>query len=131
MLNDGLDTSSIARDIDGYFEHTNFDITARFFKSVHLDSCELGEPLFDVIEGLAESQKKSVQQLVEFDTDYRDILSTVSSLGSSIYAFKVQKYAIGIAFLSIVIAVIALLSEDARAALGETLWGSVTAIWPD
>lgn len=48
--------------------------------------------------------------LLASDRAYRDIMSTVASLGSSIDSFKVQRYAIWIALLSFVIATVTLVA---------------------
>ncbi|MCG2932237.1 hypothetical protein, partial [Escherichia coli] len=45
-------------------------------------------------------------ELLEMDKDYRDVLSTVAALGSSIDAFKVQRYAIWVAMFSLVVALL-------------------------
>ena len=63
--------------------------------------------------------------LILFDADYREILSTVSSLGSSIYAFKVQRYAITVALISIVLAAIALVPGESWSAV----WAWISSAW--
>jgi hypothetical protein len=51
---------------------------------------------------------ESSEALVAFDSDYRDILSTVAALGTSIDAFKVQRYVLWVAVVSAVVALAAL-----------------------
>jgi hypothetical protein len=137
FLTSSLDTTSLSRDIDEYIHHEGRFSTAHFFRSLEpwqaqreLVEGVAPEPPMNLLTEIMDEQSKKAKELVEFDQDYRDILSTVASLGSSIYAFRVQKYAIAIAVISIFIAVIALLSEEARAALGAKLWSWLLAIWP-
>ena len=51
---------------------------------------------------------ESSEALVVFDSDYRDILSTVAALGASIDAFKIQRYVLWVAVVSAVVALAAL-----------------------
>jgi hypothetical protein len=57
---------------------------------------------------LRNSHRSGAVKLAEMDFDYRDILGTVASLGSSIDAYSVQRYAITISIASAVIAVLSL-----------------------
>ena len=50
---------------------------------------------------------ESSEALVAFDSDYRDILSTVATLGASIDAFKVQRYVLWVTVVSVVVALMA------------------------
>lgn len=68
----------------------------------------LREPLH-VNTSLRRAQSKAARELARADAAYRDILATVASLGASIDAFKVQRYALWIAGVSLVVA-------------GATLW---------
>ena len=137
FLTSSLDTTSLSRDIDEYIQREGRFSTAHFFRSLEpwharreLAEGEEQDAPTNLLSEIMDEQSKRARELVEFDQDYRDILSTVASLGSSIYAFRVQKYTVAIALLSIGIAVIALLSEDARVAFGEWLWSWVTLVWP-
>jgi hypothetical protein len=136
FLTSSLDTSSIARDIGSFKAGSGRFTSALFYGEpapwMRRSNSEQsdGDEREDFLNKLSEQQEKVATELVVFDADYRDILSTVASIGSSIYAFRVQRYAMAIAVLSIFIAVIALLSDDARAALGATVWGWLIAVWP-
>lgn len=80
---------------------------------------------FDYLDEITKEQSETVEDLVRFDADYREILSTVSSLGSSIYAFKVQRYAITVALISIVLAAIALVPGESWSAV----WAWISSAW--
>lgn len=61
---------------------------------------------------LRERHQKWFARMVEADHNYRDILSTVASLGASVDAFKMGRWALWVALGSLVVAVVALLITD-------------------
>ncbi|MGC4833992.1 hypothetical protein ACLQ3D_05810 [Micromonospora vinacea] len=121
FLTTSLDTNSVARDIAKVSQsyHPNRDgavfirrPAAWLQESYEKDGSTAPAPV-NINEELRKSQEEHIKELVEFDKDYRSILSTVASIGSSIDAFKVQRYAIWIAFVSLLVAFVSLLATAA------------------
>lgn len=74
-------------------------------------------------DGLKERHEEWFQQLRDADNDYRDILSTVSSLGSSADAFRMGRLALWIAVVSLVVAVATMLvSQVDGKSVFEWIW---------
>jgi hypothetical protein len=63
-------------------------------------------------ERLRERHDIRFARLLEADRNYRDILSTVASLGASVDAFKTGRWAVWVALGSLAVAVLALLITD-------------------
>lgn len=75
---------------------------------------------------LGEQMEKRLDRLESSDRDYRDILSTVASLGSSIDAFKMGRIALWVALVSLFISLVAMSIAD----LGDnTLWTHIEKIF--
>ncbi len=53
-------------------------------------------------------QKRLARELVEFDAEYREVLSTVASLGASLDSRRVQRVAIWVSAASLVVALVTL-----------------------
>jgi hypothetical protein len=111
VLTASLDFSSIERDIKHYNNRRWRDREAWFILDyapwIRRQDLEAGRKPFKPIpvnKDLRKRQEKAAQALVAFDRSYREILSTVASLGASIDAFKVQRYAIWIAVGSVIVA---------------------------
>lgn len=119
FLTASLDFSSIERDVKEYNDRRWRDREAWFVLDytpwLRKQDAEAGRKPFKPIQvnkELRKQQNKAARDLVSFDRSYREILATVASLGASIDAYKVQRYAIWIAIGS------------ASVALG-TLWISL------
>lgn len=90
------------------------------------------EQVWDFSKMLRKQQLTAVSKLRAADVDYRDVLSTAASLGSSIDAFRVQRRAIYIAVAALLVALttgwFTLVGPDtARASLQE--WWNVVWSW--
>lgn len=78
-------------------------------------------------ERLKERHEDWFEQLRQADSDYRDILSTVSSLGSSADAFRTGRLALWVAVVSLVVAVATvLMSQVGGKSLFEWLWQMIS-----
>jgi len=75
-------------------------------------------------DGLCERHEEWFAQLREADTDYRDILSTVASLGSSADAYRTGRLALWVAVVSLVVATATVLVSEVD---GKSLFGW---LWP-
>ncbi len=53
-------------------------------------------------------QRRLARELVEFDAEYREVLSTVASLGASLDSRRVQRVAIWVSVVSVVVALVTL-----------------------
>lgn len=108
FLTSSLDYSSIERDIRIYTKVASQiapRLRYRQSSSKELVAFTTGT-LFLKLDD--KRQIKKAQNLVAFDREYREILSTVASLGASIDSYKVQRYAIWIAVASVLVAVVTL-----------------------
>lgn len=115
FLTSSLDISSIMRDVESFNAPSQFLDEPTFLRNIapwiQSETKERGgtprEPI-NMNQELREKQITEAKELMTFDRDYRDIMSTVASLGSSIDAFKIQRYALGVAVLSLTVALITL-----------------------
>ncbi|MFJ5694579.1 hypothetical protein ACIP9X_12095 [Arthrobacter sp. NPDC093125] len=115
FLTASLDLSSIERDVKQYNSNRWRDREAWFVMDyapwIRRQDDEAGRKPFKPIQvnkDLRKRQIKGVQDLVVADRSYREILSTVASLGASIDSFMVQRYAIWIAIGSAIVALVTL-----------------------
>jgi hypothetical protein len=53
-------------------------------------------------------QKQLARELIAFDTDYREVLSTVASLGASLDSRRVQRLATSVSIVSLIVAAVTL-----------------------
>lgn len=136
FLTASLDFSSIERDVKQYNSRRWRDREAWFVCDyvpwIRRQDAEAGLKPFKPIQvnkDLRKRQNKAAQDLVAFDRSYREILSTVASLGASIDAFKVQRYAIWIAVGSVIVAlatlVVSLLTSKETAEIIEAWLSSI------
>ncbi len=72
---------------------------------------------FDLIERLGEVRTKAFEKLVEEDTAYRDVLSTVSALGASAASARLGRRALLVSGTSLLVSITALLIAN-----GATAW---------
>lgn len=115
FLTASLDYSSIERDVKQYNDRRWRDREAWFVLDyppwLRKQDAEAGRKPFKPIQinkELRKQQNKAARDLVAFDRSYREILATVASLGASIDAYKVQRYAIWIAIGSAIVALVTL-----------------------
>lgn len=118
LLTLSLDITTVQRDIKGFwtenanqlplFEYERSPRT-RFF-----DAKRGHEPqgIASVNDRLKTEHKKRFQLLLEIDRDYRDILATVSSLGASADSTRTGRLALFVAFASLAVTVVTLLTSD-------------------
>lgn len=113
-----IDVVSISRDIHKFYSRERSENT-KFVTDlapwVKDKDAEIGrkpsEP-DNFNELLKENQVEAINGLVAADQEYREILSTVASLGASIDAFRVARVAIWISSASVLVALITLLFVD-------------------
>lgn len=128
FLTASLDFASIQRDVQQYNSRRWREREAWFILDyapwIRRQDNEAGRKPFKPVpvnKDLRKRQNEAAKDLVAFDRSYREILSTVASLGASIDAFKVQRYAIWIAMASVIVALVTLwisllsTTESARA----------------
>lgn len=78
-------------------------------------------------DGLKERHEQWFEQLRQADNDYRDILSTVSSLGSSADVYRTGRLALWVAVVSLVVAVATVLvSQVGGKSLFEWIWQMIS-----
>ncbi|MFF4447138.1 hypothetical protein [Streptomyces sp. NPDC001502] len=63
---------------------------------------------------IMERQREWAENLSKEDREYREILSTVASLGASIDTFKVGRIALWVSFMSLVVSLVALLLAEVK-----------------
>lgn len=127
ILTSSLDIVSIRRDLGmwtkgngKYTSATLLEEREQWFES---ESDAKREPT-DFLDSLAERQTEDVADLVQFDSDYRQILSTASSLGASVYLSRGQKITIAVALISITIALTTFIVSGSWLAA----WGWITSL---
>src|SRR5664279_5518222 len=115
-----LDLASVARDVDAFWRRGWRDEGDAQFKLdyapwIVADDEKTGRKRFtpiDINDDLRKRQRKWFKKLIAADRDYRDILSTVASLGASVDAFKIGRLALWVAFSSLGVALVTLLIAD-------------------
>lgn len=115
LLTLSIDVATIRRDLERSwksrprFEHET-EFTLEYSPRVRADSDKY-EPIHMNTE-LRNRQKESFEELTAADRDYRDILSTVASLGASADSSKTGRRALVVALVSLVVAVATVLVAD-------------------
>lgn len=110
VLDASLTLASIKRDIESlqkykwWFNETKFIVKV----SPHLKD-KISRKPFDLVEDLLKRQSASIQRLDQIDKDYRDILTTVSSLGSTANNIKLGRWALFVSIVSLIVAMVTLL----------------------
>ncbi|MET7398850.1 hypothetical protein ABZS66_35720 [Dactylosporangium sp. NPDC005572] len=136
FLATSLDASSIARDLTENGESILDREAAIFVRRLAPDLVALEqkdglpptEPI-NVNEELKRQQVASAREIAAADADYRNILATVSALGSSIDAFKLQRYAVYVALVSLFVAVVTLVVTMLGQQTTNKLWDLVQSWW--
>lgn len=77
-------------------------------------------------KGLQDAQLKKLERLTEADNDYRNILATVASLGATANTIKLGRWALAIAALSLVVALVTLVVQMSVSRPETTLTSSVS-----
>lgn len=126
-----LDLSSVRPDIDAFWNRSwrwegdarfTYDLAPRYKARDRREGRKVPDPI-DFNADLKERQMKAFTRLVDADRDYRDILSTVASLGASADSFKLGRIALWVAIVSLVVAVATILfSEFSDASVLGWLW---------
>jgi hypothetical protein len=112
FLTTSLDLRSLQRDLADYWATTpRFERVPEFeiglSPSQRARDIAEGRPVEDPIhmnKDLRERQEVWARRLVSADEDYREILSTVASLGASTDSYKVGRWALLVAIASLVVA---------------------------
>ncbi len=128
-----LDLTSVSRDVDMFWRRewrTEGDarFTVDYAPWIKAQDEAEGRKRFtpiDMNDDLRLRHRKWFKQLIAADRDYRDILSTVASLGASVDAFKVGRAALGVALAAMGVALVTLLVTnigDHTAVGGITSW---------
>lgn len=122
FLISSLDISSVVRDIKTFYARPKKRTMAAGFRLAYAVAPEpthatdsqqsTGKLELNMDERLRREQRAQCDRLASADKEYREILSTVASLGSSIDAFKVGRLAIVIAVASLGVALVTLLVTD-------------------
>ncbi len=110
LLTTSLDLPTVARDSavlwEGWWRSGNgIDV-----KAVPAPGVVNPPEEFDLVEQWGEARSRRFTQLMEEDEAYRDVLSTVSSLGASATDARLGRRALVVSFASLVVALAALLT---------------------
>jgi hypothetical protein len=130
LLTLSLDLASMWHDVELYWKlRPHFEWEAEFTIHESDESSrrlqEVGRNPFEPVHfntSLREQQKAAFDRLIDADKDYRDILSTVSSLGASAESSRLGRIALLVALVSLIVAVLALLLTDLS---GDNLLGQL------
>ena len=107
LLTLSIDVATVQRDLERYWKsrprfEDEAEFTIEYSPRFRTDS-DKDEPIHMNTE-LRKRQKEWFEELTAADRDYRDILSTVASLGGSVDASKTGRRALWVAFVSLVVA---------------------------
>lgn len=123
LLTTSLDLPVVARDAatlwDERWRYRNgIELSAEPVPGVHPPAPERR----DLIAEFGKRREQGFSQILEEDAIYREVLSTVSSLGASAEASRLGRRALVTALVSLSVAVVALLVANTG---GETLWSEL------
>jgi hypothetical protein len=112
FLTFSLDITSIQRDLVSLYDRRVYGEVE--FEAIYPRwlSDDGREKRVSINGDLRKRQAELCDDLVAIDKDYRDILSTVASLGASGDAYRVGRLAIWLALLSVVVSAVTLLATD-------------------
>lgn len=111
VLESSLTLASVRQDVANlqqkkwWFEGANFVMSHSPYLK---DSFKKGSKPLNLSDDILKRQAKTFRRLSEIDRDYRDILTTVSSLGTSANNIKLGRWALLVSALSLIVAIIAL-----------------------
>lgn len=115
VLDSALTLASVRHDIESVLKNKWWLRDAADFKSTvapFFTKRPKDTPI-DFIEDTLKRHKATLKRLKDIDRDYRDILTTVSSLGSTANNIKLGRLALIIAFVSMAVAVVTLFATVA------------------
>lgn len=123
LLTTSLDLPVVARDSAALWEvgwrrFNGVQVNAEPAPGAHAPAPET----FDLIEYLGKQREERFSELVKEDADYREVLSTVSSLGASAEASRLGRRALITALGSLLVALVTLLVANTG---DETLWSEL------
>lgn len=128
LLTNSLDLPVVARDSellwqDRYRRWSGIDVQAVSAP----DSSNPREP-FDYIERLGEARRESFEALLQEDVAYRDVLSTVTSLGASVEQYRLGQRALLVAVGSLVVSLVAMLLATGDPSAAERIFDWLKAL---
>ncbi|MFC4111077.1 hypothetical protein [Nonomuraea zeae] len=117
-----LDVSSLTRDIQSFnartWRHENdvrftLNASARLARALREVGKKEPDPI-DLVDRWRAEYTLRARELAAIDKDYREVLSTVASLGTSIDTIKVSRIAIWVSLASLLVALVTLLVADIK-----------------
>ncbi|MEV0160405.1 hypothetical protein [Nonomuraea fuscirosea] len=117
-----LDVSSLVRDIGSFNARTwryasdvrfTLNNSARVLRSLEEAGRQKPTPI-DLVERWREEYVTRARELAAVDKDYREVLSTVASIGTSIDTIKISRVAIWVSLASLLVALVTLLVADIK-----------------
>ncbi|WP_129665775.1 hypothetical protein [Phytoactinopolyspora endophytica] len=116
LLTLSIDVATIQRDLERSWKsrprfEEEAEFTIEYAPRFRANSDREDEPIHMNTE-LRKRQKEWLEELTAADRDYRDILSTVASLGASVDASKIGRRALWVAFVSLAVASAAVVASD-------------------
>ncbi|HVX08065.1 hypothetical protein [Humibacter sp.] len=115
-----LNLSSVQPDVSDFWSRNwrwdgdaqfTYNVAPRYKAMDRKAGRKIDDPI-DYNADLKERQEKEFARLIAADRDYRDILSTVASLGASADSFKLGRIALWVAIVSLVVAVATVLLSE-------------------
>ncbi len=112
LLDSSLTLASIRRDVKilqgnrSWFEGASFTMKISPFFRDKMGKNDNGPIKFH--EDILAQQEKTFERLSQIDKDYRDILSTVSSVGATASTIRLSRWAFGVALASLLAAAVAI-----------------------
>ena len=116
LLTLSIDVATVQRDLERSWKsrprfEDEAEFTIEYSPRFWANSDREDEPIHMNTE-LRKHQKEWFEELAAADRDYRDILSTVASLGASVDASKTGRRALWVAFVSLAVAFITVVMTD-------------------
>lgn len=114
LLSLSMDISSVQRDLETFWKYRpKFEHEAEFtLESAPQTPEEWRSEPVHLNSQFREHQKEWFEDLAAADREYRDILTTVASLGASVDATKTGRRALGVALVSLTVAVATVMVAD-------------------
>ncbi|WP_433530309.1 hypothetical protein ACQPYA_29750 [Micromonospora sp. CA-263727] len=116
LLTLSIDVATVQRDLERSWKsrprfENEAEFTVEYSPRFQANSDREDEPIHMNTE-LRKRQKEWFEELTAADRDYRDILSTVASLGASVDASKTGRRALWVAFVSLAVASVTVVVTD-------------------
>lgn len=131
-----LNLSSVRPDVDDFWSRKwrwegdaqfTYKVSPRYAAMERKAGRKIDDPI-DFNAELKERHEKAFTQLLQADRDYRDILSTVASLGASADSFKLGRIALWVATISLLVAMAAvLLAELSGNSILGWVWAQISS----